>query len=790
MPKLLYKMAFRNLFSNQKKSLIALLAMMVGMISFGTMFFSHQLVTNEIITTYSSINPSSATLNVDIVDEKFIQLTRGFNEIKEYEVKTFYQLRGQDRNGNWKTVELFSSENYEKLNMNKVFYIEGVTRPQKDEMLIEQDAMGVSNKRINDFLTIKLSSGEERQLLISGVVNDISVHPATMHNTIYAYVSPETLDSLGLVQNRIDIKIKGDPYNREQIINVSNEYMKMLESNGYQIKNINIEKVPGVSMHLEEYKTALFLLKAFSIIVFIFTCLIMGSLITSIMSQQIKQIGILKSFGARKVQIMKAYLIALFLPVGISSMISLPISRVIAILISTPLLRLSNISLTHTSIPIELNITFLVLSLILPICIAYPSIARGTGISIHNAINNITIPISNKMFGHALIKHIWKRSTRLSIRNALRNKSRFVMNVFTLTMSGICFITILISMLSVQSTLDSNMDSFKYDYRFLTSMKEKDSVKNVLSSIKDINEYEVWGITTGKYVENGDKQDKSYPIMAIPNDSSFIEPDMISGAWINNSSNNQVVISHQFLNNHTNLRLGDLISFNINKTKVTFIISGIIKDFSGANVYINLRDLEKSIPSDELQGIIQTSIDSNLKGRKYQKLIHSVEQQILTNGISILQSESKTNALSTLKSHYMTTFQTLLSIIFMIAIVSGFGLASTIHIQTLERVKEIGIMKSFGASRKQIIKLITTESSFITLFSWCLSAILSIPTILLAINFFSQNTLKAPIQVSLFNLTISNLIWLFIVLIIGRRASKKPAKKASIMIIKTCLNTD
>lgn len=784
----LYKMAFRDLFNNRKKSVLALLALIVGMIAFGTMLFSNELITNEITTSYTSINPSSATLNVDKVDKRLVELTKDFTGIADFEVKSFHQVRGQDSKGNWKTVELFSAEDYGNLSINKVTPMAGSKNPKKNEMLIERDAKIVADKGINDKLTLQLPNKKQKQLVISGVVNDISVHPATMHNTIYAYVSPEILSSLGLSQNRIDIKLAGDAYDREQIVAVSNDYMQMLESNGYQIKNVLIEETPGVSMHLEEYKTALFLLRTFAFIALAFSCLIMSSLITSILSQLVKQMGILKSFGARTRQIVAAYLSMLILPIAAISLISLPLSQVFARLISEQLLRISNISLTHQAIPLLLSAIFVGLTLALPICIALPSIIKGTKITIREALYGSTT--INEVVNGKLIKGIFDRPTRLSVRNAFRKKSRLIMNLATLTMSGICFITVLIAMLSVQSTLDTNLDSFKYEYRFMTSSKDDAAVKRELSEMKSIKEYEMWSNTSGKYLGNNNKQDKTYSIMALPKDSQFIQPDMMEGSWLTSTASNKIIVSHEFINNHPNVQLGDTISLDIQNNQADFKIGGIIKDLTGATIYLSQQTLDKVLPSAQQQRIFQTTINSNLKRRERLNLIHQTEEKLLASGISILQSETKSDAGAILSSHFMPTFQTLLIIIVMIAIVSGFGLASTTNIQTLERVKEIGIMKSFGASKKQILKLITAENLFITLLSWMLAASLSIPAIFLAIKYFSQVTLSAPIQLSFFSIALSYILWLLIILVIGRRASKKPAVRAAKMTIKSCLMSE
>lgn len=144
MNKLLLKKAFGDLFSNKRKAITAIIAVIIGMVAFGTLLFSYELITNEIVATYSSINPSSATISVDRIDSRFIELTEEFSDIAEYEVKSDYQMRGQKSNGEWTTVELFSSAEYTAIDVNKVFHLDGDVCPQNSEMLIERDAINVA----------------------------------------------------------------------------------------------------------------------------------------------------------------------------------------------------------------------------------------------------------------------------------------------------------------------------------------------------------------------------------------------------------------------------------------------------------------------------------------------------------------------------------------------------------------------------------------------------------------------------------------------------------------------
>lgn len=785
----LFKKAYRDLFSNKRKAIIAISAIVIGMVAFGTLLFSAEIMTNEIITTYSSINPPSATISVDRIDSRLIQLAEECSDITEYEAKAQYQLRGQKETGEWTTVELFAAADYTALDLNKVFFMKGAKHPKYNEMLIERDAINVAGKGMGDTLLLSMPNGKEMSLKITGVINDLGVHPATMHNTIYAYVSMETLEDMGFLPNRFDFKISEHPYDRESIFTTSNQFAHLLEHNGYQIKGLSVERTPGVSMHLEEYKTALFLLRSFAFVAFLFGCLIMSSLITSILTQQIRQIGILKTFGTKNRAIMLSYLLALFSFVGLAGAAALPLSKLLANTLSSLLLRISNMSLTHTQTTPALYVVFLLLCFVVPLLVAFFSIRRGVKITIKDALNDTGIPEMQRAKPLLRSLNALPRPIMLTLRNTLRRKERFVLNVAMLAVSGACFITIFVSMFSVHTTLKDNLDQFAYDYRLMVSRTEDQALEDVLSTNPAIGSVESWGYTSGKMVDEKGQMGNAYSILAVPQNSSFVTPDLLVGSWFQDEEINEIVVSHEFLQNNPALSLGDALSLEIGGTTQNMQIVGVMKDFSGANLYMSKDIYLQNVPTESRQTLIQVHLDSQLKGRSRANLIQEIEESLLEQDISILQSETKANAVKILSSHYMATFQTFLVIIFMVLTVSAFGLSSTMNIQTLERMKEIGVLKAMGADKKQIIKMITSESVFVGLTGGALSALLAIPGIMIGLAYFGATTLETSITLNWGAVFAAYIIWLLLILIIGKKASKRSALYAANMTVKNSISS-
>ena len=96
-------------------------------------------------------------------------------------------------------------------------------------------------------------------------------------------------------------------------------------------------------------------------------------------------------------------------------------------------------------------------------------------------------------------------------------------------------------------------------------------------------------------------------------------------------------------------------------------------------------------------------------------------------------------------------------------------------------------MKAMGSSKKQIFKIITSESKFIAVVSWCVSLLLGLPAVFIGLLYFSANILEAPIVLNPVALVIAYGAWFLMILLIGSGASKRSAKRAAKMTVKDSL---
>lgn len=786
---MLIKKSFLDLVSDKRRAIISLLAILIGTMSFGIITFSYHIIKRELVSVYDAITPASASLSVNKIDPQLLELTTNFSGIDTFEQRSYCKLRVQTADNKWKTLELFACQDFSSLKMNKITSIKGNFNPGLDELLIERDAIGVANASIGDNITIELPSGIIKTLPITGVVADISLHPASIHDTVYAYVSYDTLETMGLAGNKIDFITTGEKYDRDNILKISNEYIKLLQDNGYIVSGLEISETPGISMHLEEYNSSLFLLQIFSFVMFLFGCMIMSNLISSIISNQTRQIGVLKSFGTATTKIMISYLLSFFVLILATVAISLPFSIQLSVWLSTGLMGIANLRPSSTSISGYLYLLYCCMAMLIPMIIAFFPIKRGVAITVKDALNDYGLHSSHK--NTRLIKFTFiSRPILLSLRNALRRKNRFILNVITLTLAGALFVSVLISILSIKNTLSANMDAWKFNYQIISGTNYNNGdreLNNIVDSLPNVVSYENWKNSSGMLIYSDGQIRNSYAIVAPPDHSNMFDPEIMADRWINDKDTNQVVVSHKFLATESGYKIGDTIKLQLGNRMSAFTIVGTVKDLGSVVIYMNESTFKNEIPVDHQYTNIK--FDLAIKGKR-KTIYKNTEQVLKESGLIILQSQSKTDLKNIISGHYNITLQTFLFIAVMLVIVSGFGLAATMNVQTSERRKEIGIMKSMGATKKQIIKIITSESIFIGLLSWLASIFLGIPLSIISVYIFGRVIIDTPLTLALSTFVIAYIIWFTLILLVGYRASSSCAKRAAHKSIRNSLSIE
>lgn len=192
---------------------------------------------------------------------------------------------------------------------------------------------------------------------------------------------------------------------------------------------------------------------------------------------------------------------------------------------------------------------------------------------------------------------------------------------------------------------------------------------------------------------------------------------MMEGRWLESGKTHGIVVSFKFLEQEPSFHLGGQISFQFAGVRQEFEIVGIIYEIGDSNIYMSKNCYEQFVPEQAKRSSINivTQKTGGRRSEKYEQIYNHASE----SGISILHAATKADKQEMLSSHFSTTLTSYMVVAVLAVVVAGFGLSTTMKIQVQESTREIGILKSIGANRKQVFSIITTESVYTYLFSFC-----------------------------------------------------------------------
>jgi putative ABC transport system permease protein len=127
----------------------------------------------------------------------------------------------------------------------------------------------------------------------------------------------------------------------------------------------------------------------------------------------------------------------------------------------------------------------------------------------------------------------------------------------------------------------------------------------------------------------------------------------------------------------------------------------------------------------------------------------------------------------------------LLSMAALAAIVGSIGLASTMSINVVERAREIGVMRSVGATSVAIASIFVVEGVMLGLLSWLFAVPISVPGSRVFSDVLGSAVINFPLE---FVYSVNGIImWFTIVVVLSALASLWPALRATKVSVREAL---
>lgn len=789
-----WRKVLRDLWLNRTRTILVILSIAAGVFAVGVIATSQVVLSEQLNEAYLAINPTNALMvTLDAFDENVVEAVKKMPEVGAADARRSIYARLKIGEDEWLILQINAIDDFEDIEVDKIWPKSGKWPPDEREILIESSAMRLTNAEIGDMLIIKDPDGKERELRLVGTAQDMYALMYTFQNIAYGYVTFDTLEWLGQPRDFNDLRftVAEQTDDIDDIKQVAEKVQEKLERGGATIL-INFVPVPGQSPLNLVIQPVLALLGAFGLLALLLSAFLVINMISALLTQQQQQIGVMKAIGAQRGQIMGLYFAYVFILGFLSLAVALPLGALGAKVFSQGTAAMLNIDLTKFYIPPLVLTTQIIVAFIVPLLAAVYPILKGTKITVREAISGYGL--GKGLFGASWLDRLLiniqlgflKRPTIISLRNTFRRKARLILTMITLIIGGVIFIAVFSIQASLQSTVDTLLEYYQYDVAFFLQRPYRvESLQQAITQVKGVEAVEGWAFYNVRRVRPDGSESDNILVYSPPAQTTLVKPTLLEGRWLLPEDQNAVVINTLLLSNEPDLKVGDEITLKMRGRESAWKIVGIaLGGGVTPTMFANYEYFSKLLHQFNEAAYVFIKTDQHTPA--YRKAVLTrLEAHLEDVGIRASAGITVDEDIAGVQALFAILFALMLAMAILLAVVGGLGLMGTMSINVLERTREMGVMRAIGADNKAILQIVVVEGILIGVLSWFVAIVIALPISKLLSDVIGEQLLSTQLT---YTFSVSGtLIWLALVIILSAIASFLPAWNASRITVREVL---
>ncbi|MBP6703424.1 MAG: FtsX-like permease family protein [Vicinamibacteria bacterium] len=742
----------RDFWQERTRSMLVVLAIALGIAAFSAVLSSYAILNRELNDGYLATNPASFNLRTGALGDEVVRLIAQSPGVGAAEPRRVVAGRIKAGPAQWRGVMLFVVKDYADIRVSTLRPETGAWPPGPGEMLIERDAFQVAKAKVGDRVTIKTPKGDFVSLQVTGGVHDVGQAQARMENTVYGYITLETLALLGEEPylDQLKVLVSGDRFDREHIGRVADDVKRLLESQGLSVGRVEIPD-PGKHPHADLMGMLLLAISSFGLLVLALSGVLVVNLLTALMASQVRQIGMMKAIGGSRAQIAQIYFGQALL-LGVSAVVvGVPVGVLGGRALCRYLAVFLNFDLTSFAVPMWVYGLVALVGLATPLLAAAVPVWKGSGVSVWAALADFGV--SDRGFGTGrldrALTHVsgLARPLLLAIRNSFRRRTRLALTLLTLAVGGLFFMAALNIRASMINTIDTLFATKRFDLSLnLGGMFPLEAIERAMSRTPGVVRFEGWIVSDAALVAEGGDGGRAtgsphargaggghaggtarrFPVLGVQPETEMLKLDIGEGRDLRPDETDALVANTALTVRHPEIRVGRTVVLRTGPSETTWRVVGIAREaFSPPTAYVSRDFFERAghtgMANNARVALARTDVASIDAFREV------LDRNLEAEGIRALSTLSTAESRYGFDQHMLMVYIFLVVMSVIIGAVGGLGLMTTMSLNVLERRREMGVLRAIGASSRVVWLIVVAEGLTIGLMSFGLAATLAGP---------------------------------------------------------------
>jgi len=780
-----------DLYGNAIRTTLVVASIAVGVFAIGVIAGTYVMIDQDLTESYASTNPPNVVLVTTPFDPGFADAVSKMDGVRAAEGRRQVQLQLRLDSGQWDVITLVAAPDYQTTDIHRHRLIAGQAVPADRTVVLEHKSLASLGAEVGAVLQVELPDGTLRQLPVVGAVQDQSDVYGSILGDVQGFVSYDTLEWLGQPLNLDRLYVVVEPgANEERVRQIAAQITDRIERTGREVYRTSI--TVGSEHPLASIVSALLsVLVILGILVVFLSGSLIANTMSALLSQHIRQVGVMKLVGARRGQIVGMYLVLILAFGLIALIVSVPLGSWGAYALSRFVAQIMNFELQGFRIIPAAILLQVAIAVLVPPAAGLLPVVRGSRVTVQQALDSTGLSGQQAKAGwiDRILAHLHglSRPMLISIRNTFRRKGRLALTLFTLTLGGAVFIAVLNAQVSLNDKMeqisryfgaDVNLD-FAVPYRAEEVTREARAVDGVV-------DVEVWLSAGGELVTAGNTSADPVALIAPPANSALVDPTVLRGRWLLPEDENALVVNEAFLDDFPDLHVGDALRLKIAERERDWVVVGVFQ-YTGMDdliVYTNYEYLSSLLKAGN-QASMYRIVTQNHSLAFQERVGEQLNERFRALGYRVANVEAGEAYNASVTEVLGILTAVLLVMALLTALVGSIGLTGTMSMNVLERTREIGVMRAVGAHNQIIAKLVLVEGLLVGLISYAFGAVLSFPITYLLSNVISLAIFSSP---ATFAFTVQGFaIWLAVVAGLSVLASIVPARSATQLTIREVL---
>jgi len=776
------------------RSALAVLAMAVGVGAIATLAFKEAMIRPVLSTMYGATDPASATFFVDSLDDGLLEAVRRVPGVGDVEARPMIMAKlrvGRPGAEVWVPAMLYVVRDFEAQQLNRVKPGRGPWPPADGEVLLERSAMQVAGARVGDDLPLRIPGGGDRTLRLAGTVHAAGLAPAWMEHVVYGFIPWTSAVRQGPHRESAQIlmRVAEHPLEEGHIHEVADRVRAELEARGRTVRRVNVP-APGRHPHAGQMDTFLYLLGTFGVFAFLLSAVLVASMVHTLQSEQVRQVGVMKAIGGTRRQIAGVYLAHVGLLAAAALVVGLPAGWVAGGIYARFSAGILNVDIGRSPFPWPTLLALMAVGVIVPVLAALVPTWRASRITVREALADHpgARPFGEGRLERRLVGLTWlPRPLLLVLRTAFQHRTRLALTVGMLAIGGGMFMSARNVSAGWERAATAEFARRRYDLMvFLPKPEPVEDVGRLLAGVPAVAHVENWPSETVYLIGPNGAPGKPVTLLGVDPASRLISPRMTSGRWLDAAAPRGVVINHGLLALYPGLAAGDSVGVRIDGHTVTFPIAGVVKELLPQPViYAPVGAMLQATGQTGGTTQIARVVTREHGAEAERAAARAIETAFQAHGMEIASIYRMDDMRGAVLDHLVIVQFILTLAAGVVVLVGGIGLASALAISVVQRTRELGVMSAVGAPPRVLAFLVWCEAALIGLLSWFGACAVSLPITWVMEGVAGRMFFQTPLDFTVSGAAMA--MWLALVMALASLSSIHPALRAARLTVREAI---